>query len=144
MSTFQRHHPLLSIKLFFILSVILALGTPSAFSAGNPCEVFIPTNFEKISLEKKIHVSEVIRECERELVQKPKNSSTKGVRSPQKDTRTLAYINALQTDRHTEMRTSVPRRNLGDNSQGSCPPACMVLETVWNYGAIGILLVTDI
>ena len=95
MSTFQRHHPSLSIKLFFILSVILVLDAPSAFSAGNPCEEFTPTNFEKLSLEKKIQVSEVIRECERKLVEKSKDSSTKGVRSPQKDTRTLAYINAL-------------------------------------------------
>ena len=95
MSTFQRHHLSLSVKLFFIFSLILVLDTPPAFSAGNPCEVFIPTNFEKLSLEKKIQASEVIRECERKLVQKSKDSRTKGVRSPQKDTRTLAYINAL-------------------------------------------------
>ena len=95
MSTFQRYHPLRSAKLFFILNVILVLGTPSAFSAGNPCEMFIPTNFEKLSLEKKIQVSEVIRECERKLVQKPNNFCTKGVKAPQKDTKTLASINAL-------------------------------------------------
>lgn len=94
MSTFQRHHPSLSITVF-ILNVILVLNAPSAFSAANPCEGFTPTNFQKLSLEKKIQVSEVIRECERKLVQKSKDSSTKGVRLPQEDMRALAYINAL-------------------------------------------------
>lgn len=53
------------------------MDAQSAFSVGNPCEVFTPTNFEKLSLRKKIQVSEVIRECERKLSQKQKDSSTK-------------------------------------------------------------------
>ena len=93
MTTFQRHLPSLFITVFCILSALLALDAPSALSASHPCEVFTPTNFEKLSLEKKIQVSEVIRECERRLVQKFKESNT--VRSPQKDTRSLAYTNAL-------------------------------------------------
>ena len=92
MTTSQRHLHWISIKPFLIFSVILAMDAQSAFSVGNPCEVFTPTNFEKLSLRTKIQVSEVIRECERKLSQKQKDSSTKGAISPQKDTRTLAFI----------------------------------------------------
>jgi hypothetical protein len=90
MTAFHRHHPSLFITLFFSLSVIIIGDARSAFSAGHSCEVFIPTNFEKLSLDKKIKVSEVIRECERKL----KESNTKDFGSPQKETRTFAYINA--------------------------------------------------
>jgi hypothetical protein len=75
--------------------VIIALDAPSAFAAGSPCDVFTPANFKKLSLDKKIQVSEAIRECERKLVQKPKESNTKGVGSPEKDARTSAYLSAL-------------------------------------------------
>jgi hypothetical protein len=93
MTTSHRHHHSISIKLCFIVGVILALNALSAFSTGNPCEVLIPTNFEKLSLEKKIKASEVIRECERKLVHKPKEFDTKGLRSLQNETRTFAYTN---------------------------------------------------
>jgi hypothetical protein len=46
----------------------------SAFSAGSPCELLTPRNFEKLSIEKKIKVSEAIRECERKLIEKPRES----------------------------------------------------------------------
>ena len=55
---------------------------PSAFSAANPCAEFVPTNFKDLSLEKKIKVTEIVRECERKLAQNSKDSSTKGVGSP--------------------------------------------------------------
>jgi hypothetical protein len=75
--------------------VIIALDAPSAFSAGSPCDVITPTNFQKLTLDKKIQVSEAIRDCERKLVQKPKESNTKSVGSPEKDARTSTYISAL-------------------------------------------------
>lgn len=93
MTACQRHlHPI-SLKLFLVLGVILTWEAPSAFSASNPCEGFVPPNYKTLSLEKKVQVSEVIRECERKLAQNSKDSSTKGVGSPHKDTRTFAYIN---------------------------------------------------
>jgi hypothetical protein len=94
MTASQRPLLSISIELFLVVSVILMWGAPSAFSASNPCEGFAPTNFKNLSLEKKIQVSEVIRECERKLAQKFKDSSAKGVESPRRDTRTLAYVNA--------------------------------------------------
>jgi hypothetical protein len=84
----------MSIELFVVVGMILTWEAPSAFSASNPCEGFAPTNFKNLSLEKKIQVSEVIRECERKLAQKSKDFSAKGVGSPQRDMRTLAYMNA--------------------------------------------------
>jgi hypothetical protein len=92
MTACQRHLPTISAKLFLVLGVILTWEVPSAFSASNPCEEFVPTNFKTLSLEKKVQVSEVIRECERKLAQKSKDS--KGAGPPQRDTRTLAYMNA--------------------------------------------------
>jgi hypothetical protein len=107
MTTPKRHSHSLFIKLSFIFSVILTLDAPTAFSAGNPCEVFTPTNFEKLSLEKKIQVSEVIRECERKLVQKPKGSSTRDFKLAQTETRTFEYTNALANRRiYQDMRPS--------------------------------------
>ena len=92
MTACQRHlHPI-SLKLFLVLGVILTWEAPSAFSASNPCEGFVPPNYKTLSLEKKVQVSEVIRECERKLAQKSRDS--RGVGPPQRDTRTLAYMNA--------------------------------------------------
>lgn len=93
MTTSHRHLQSISFQLFFILGVILTWDAPSAFSAANPCAEFVPTNFKDLSLEKKIKVTEIVRECERKLAQNSKDSSTKGVGSPHKDTRTFAYIN---------------------------------------------------
>jgi hypothetical protein len=91
MMTGSHRHPYsLFITLFFILSVMLVWDNRSAFSAGNPCEIFIPRNFEKLSLDKKIKVSEGMRECERRL----KESHMKDFVSPQKETKPFAYINA--------------------------------------------------
>ncbi len=90
MTAFHRHPLSLAIKLLFIVSVILIWDARSAFSAGHACDGFMPTNFEKLSLDKKIKVSEVIRECERKL----KESHTKDFGSPQKEPRPFAYISA--------------------------------------------------
>ena len=94
MTTSRRHLQSISFQLFFVLGIILTWDAPSGFAAANPCAEFVPTNFKDLSLEKKIKVSEVIRECERKLAQNWKDSSTKGARSLQKDTRAFAYINA--------------------------------------------------
>ena len=93
MTSCHRHLHSISFQLVFVLGVILTWDAPSAFAAANPCAEFAPTNFKDLSLEKKIKVSEIIRECERKLTQKSKDSGTKGVGSPAKD-RTLAYMNA--------------------------------------------------
>jgi hypothetical protein len=90
MITSPRPHHSFSITLFFILSVILIGEARSAVSAGHSCDVFSPTNFEKLSLDKKIKVSEVIRACERKL----KESHTKDLGLPQKETRAFANISA--------------------------------------------------
>jgi hypothetical protein len=90
MRTSQRPHHSRSITLCFLVSVILTWNAPSAFSAGQPCDVFTPTNFDKLSLDKKIKVSEAIRTCERRL----RDSNTKDLGSPQIDTRGIAYITA--------------------------------------------------
>lgn len=95
MITSQRPHHSLFITLFFMLSMMLTWDAPVAFSAVQPCEVFTPTNFEKLSLDKKIKVTEVIRECERKL----KDSKTKDLRPAQEDTRALAYITARANQR---------------------------------------------
>ena len=89
MTSYSRHHHSHSILLFFILS-ILTWDASLALSAGHSCDVFTPANFEKLSLDKKIKVSEIIRECERKL----KDSNTKDVGSPQKETRAFAFIAA--------------------------------------------------
>jgi hypothetical protein len=90
MITYPRHHCSLSITLCFILTVILTWDAPTATSAGQPCEKITPGNFEKLSLGKKIQVSEAIRECERKL----KDPNPKHLGSPQKGTKALAYITA--------------------------------------------------
>lgn len=71
----------------FILGGILMVNDPSAFSASQPCDVITPKNFEKLSLDKKIKVSEDIRECERKL-----KESGKDVGSPQEEKRAFAYL----------------------------------------------------
>jgi hypothetical protein len=70
--------------------MILTWDAPLAFSGGQPCDVFTPTNFDKLSLGKKIKVSETIRECERRL----KDSKTRDLGTPQEETRAFAYITA--------------------------------------------------
>jgi hypothetical protein len=67
----------------------------SAFSAGSPCELLTPRNFEKLSIEKKIKVSEAIRECERKLIEKPRESENTNFGSPQTETRTFEYRDAV-------------------------------------------------
>jgi hypothetical protein len=89
MITYPRHHCSLSITLCFILTVILTWNAPAA-CAGQPCEKITPGNFEKLSLDKKIQVSEAIRECERKL----KDANPKHLGSPQQGTKALAYITA--------------------------------------------------
>jgi hypothetical protein len=83
-----QHYRSLSVKVVVVSGVLIS-NALSAFPAGNPCEGFTPTNFKHLSLEKKIQISEAIRECERKLMQKSKDGST----TRPKDTRTLAYIN---------------------------------------------------
>jgi hypothetical protein len=118
MTISKRHPHSLCIKLSFIFSVLLTLETASAFSAGNPCEVFTPTNFETLSLEKKIKVSEVIRECERRLVQRPEGSSTKDFKPSQTETRTFEYTNALANRRvYRDMRASFQQRGKTSSSR---------------------------
>ena len=94
MTASQPHLQSTSLMLFLLVQVILTWEAPSAFSASSPCEGFAPRNFKNLSLEKKIQVSEVLRECERKLAQKSKEPRIRGLVSPQRDTRTLAYINA--------------------------------------------------
>ena len=118
MTSSKRHPRALVIKLSFIFSVMLTPDTLSAFSAGNPCEVFTPPNFEKLSLEKKIKVSEVIRECEWRLVQRPKGPNTKDFKPPQTETRTFEYTNALANRRvYQDRRASLHQRGKTSSSR---------------------------
>ena len=95
MTASQRQPRWIGIALIVILNVIVTWHAPSAFSATQPCEVFTPPNFDKLSLDKKIKVSEVVRECERRL----KESHTKDVASPQRDTKAVGYITARANGR---------------------------------------------
>jgi hypothetical protein len=92
----RRHHHSLCIILFLLFSVMPIVGAQLAWSAGQSCDVFIPKNFEKLSLDKKVKVTEVIRECERKL----KASHTKELASLQRDGPAFAYITA-RADRPT-------------------------------------------
>ena len=82
--------------LLLLFSVMPIVGAPLAWSAGQSCDAAIPKNFEKLSLDKKVKVTEVIRECERKL----KASNTKDSASIQKDGPAFAYITA-RADRPT-------------------------------------------
>lgn len=95
MTPSQPHPHWLGITLMVILNVIVTWHAPSAFSATQPCEVFTPPNFDKLSLDKKIKVSEVVRECER----RRKDSYTKDVAAPQQDTKAVGYITARANGR---------------------------------------------
>jgi len=113
MSTSTRRLQSLFIKLFLTFGALLTLDIPSAFSAGSPCEVLTPRNFEKLSIEKKIKVSEAIRECERKLIEKPKESNKKDFGSPQTGTRTVEYVDALGDRREyhgQDLRVAFPPR----------------------------------
>ena len=91
----RRHHHSLGIILLLLFSVI-PMGAQLAWSAGQSCDVFLPKKFDKLSLDKKIKVTEVIRECERKL----NASHTKELALTQKDGPAFAYITA-RADRPT-------------------------------------------
>jgi hypothetical protein len=85
---YEDHHRL-SMMFVVLLGVILIGDDRSALSAGQSCDVITPKHFEKLSLDKKIKVSEVIRECERKLKDIGKN-----VGSSQDEKRAVAYLQA--------------------------------------------------